>query len=56
MKIVAAKQGNNIYYGSIPRIAKFIKVHPETIKRWIKDKPGMKFKNGYEVYFNIEKL
>ena len=56
MTIIAAKRDNKIYYGSIPKIAKLIEVHPETIKRWIKAKEEMKFKNGYEIYFKTEKL
>lgn len=56
MRVIAAKQNNTIYYGSIPKVAKLIDVHPATIKRWIKSKEEVKLKNGYEVYLNTEKL
>lgn len=55
IKIVVIKN-ETAYFGSIPRAAKIIKVHPETIKRWIKSKKSIVNKNDCIIYLSSEKL
>jgi DNA-binding transcriptional regulator YdaS (Cro superfamily) len=52
----AAKRNNHISFGSRSKIAKLIGVHSETIKRWVKAKKEVVYKNGFEFYLNTEKL
>lgn len=56
MKIIAVKCGVIIKFGSIPKVASFIKVNPITIRRWIKEGDRIVYKNGFEVYLDTEKL
>jgi hypothetical protein len=54
-RIIAAKQGSKILFGTPPKIAKLVNRSAMTVLRWAKEnKP--KIENGYELYFDIEKL
>ena len=55
MILIAAKQGNKIYIGTSPKIAKLVDRTSMTVLRWAKEGKS-KIVNDYELYFNIEKL
>jgi hypothetical protein len=54
--LIAVKEKESIFYGSITKVAKYINVHRLTIARWIKSGDRIVYKNGFEIYLNIEKL
>lgn len=54
--IIAVKEKDNIYTGSVSKVADYIKVHRNTIARWIKSGDRIVHKNGFEIYLNVEKL
>lgn len=56
MKIIAAKKENVIYYGNQTKIAKLIGVHYITLKRFIKSNKLNPIVNGFELFFNTEKV
>lgn len=56
MITIAIKKGNKIQFGSCNKVAKVLGIHYTTISNWIKAKEKVKFKNGYEVYLDTERL
>lgn len=54
--IIAVKEKENIYLGSVSKVANYIEVHRNTIARWIKSGDRIVHKNGFEIYLNVEKL
>ena len=54
--IIAARNNDKIWYGSLPKVARLTGVNPVTIHRWIKSKKEVKIKGDFEIFLNLEKL
>ncbi|MEX0598006.1 MAG: hypothetical protein WD512_16070 [Candidatus Paceibacterota bacterium] len=54
--VIAAKDQTKIVYGTMSKIAVHIGVHRVTIKRWIESGDRIVYKNGFEIFLNVEKL
>lgn len=55
MNLIAAKKGSKVFIGSPPKIAKLVGKTSMTVLRWVKEGEP-KIENGYELYFDVEKL
>lgn len=53
---LGVKKDHKQWSGSIPKVAKLIGVHPETIRRWFREKQYHVFKNGYEITFDYKEI
>lgn len=56
MKMIAIKKDNGIKIASITKTAGFVGVHPNTVSRWINSGDRVVYKNGCEIFLNVEKL
>jgi hypothetical protein len=56
MKKLIVRHNNDVFLGSIKKIADYIGVHSNTVSRWVNSGDRRVIKNGFEIFLKVKDL